>query len=208
MNPDPTAVPKPISSSDIEESTERHWFKQQWTDNHGNFLIAFVIGTVLVNAGYVAYQQAKFVPPKFPDTSAFENPASDSNSVAIVAGDSVTFRVIGAPTLLGSVVVSLYNSSDSLAKPELALETWTVPLQGGIAEWSVTPEQLPKAFAAVAFHDENGDGGITQNSYGVPIERYGYTGNQRFFEPGVAPSYEQTVIDCPAKGGQVEIFIR
>ncbi len=192
----------------IDDDQEKQWFKRQWADNHGNFLIAFVIGTVLVNALYVVYQRSKFVPPRFPDASVFDNQNQEAAASISARADSVNFRVIRARTIVGSVVIALYDSSDAFGDPGRALETWTVPLRDGVAIWSIAPEDLPEAFAAVAFHDENGDGTITQNSLGAAIERYGYTGDQRFVGPGELPSYADAVVQRPDVGGNVEIFIR
>jgi uncharacterized protein (DUF2141 family) len=210
MTQESTAASKPVSDSDTDgnEKPQSSWFKQQWSDNHGNFLIAFAIGTVVANVAYVAYQQSKFVPLKFPDERAFRDINGQEASIALPAAESVSFRVIGAPVVSGSIVLAVYDSAESVGNSALAVKKWKLPLKDGVAFRSVDPNELPSAFSAIAFHDDNDDGQLTQNKRGVPIERYGYTGDQRYLSPDEPPSYEQMVIDRPEPGSEVEIFIR
>ena len=201
MDPKPTVEAK--------QERRRDWMKFQWESNHVNFLMVFVVAIALINASFVAYQQSKFVPLKFPDARAFTKPKDDSADTQVPAHDAIFIRISGAANNTGQIKVSAADSKDRFAKPGLAKLKWTVALDGqGQAVLQVDVKTLPATFAITAFHDEDANDEISENGLGAPIERYGFSGDQRFVEPGLPPSYEQSQIDRPPAGSTIDVFIR
>ncbi len=201
MDPKPTVEAK--------RDRRRDWMKSQWESNHVNFLMVFVVAIALVNVLFVAYQQWKFVPLKFPDARAFTMPTSDTVDTQVPADDSIIIRITGAAKTTGRIKVSAADSQDSFANPELAKLKWTVLIDDhGQAVLQVDVRTLPETFAITAFHDEDDNGRISENKLGAPIERYGFSGDQRFVESGVPPSYEQSQISRPPAGSTIDLFIR
>ncbi len=196
---------EPTTVSKSEQRRER--LKTSWKANHGNFLLAFVGAVALANVCFVIYQQSKFVPPKFPEARAFEGRASTPNPQPL-ADQSITFRVVGAPTMVGSIVLAVFDTPESFGNLQNARIVQAVPILDGVATWNIDPDQLPESLAILAFHDENHDELITENGFGVPIERYGYSGNQRFVAPNTPPTFETAVIERPTIGSTVDLFIR
>ncbi|HEX8660260.1 MAG TPA: DUF2141 domain-containing protein [Brevundimonas sp.] len=94
-------------------------------------------------------------------------------AVAQDAGSSVviTFET-GART--GSVMVALYNSEASYgAGPAVAQAA--ISASGEVV---ARFENLPAGdYAVKAFHDVNGDGRMTTNPFGIPIEPYAFSNN-------------------------------
>ena len=44
-----------------------------WRQNHGNFLVAFVVLILLCGSGILIYKQLQFEPPGFPGGGVIEN---------------------------------------------------------------------------------------------------------------------------------------
>jgi uncharacterized protein (DUF2141 family) len=197
----------PESTSSARRERRRDWLKSQWASNHISFLLVFVGATILVNVLAVAYQQWKFVPLKFPDARAFKN-SDESQESKLSAEQAIEIRVIGAPSMTGNIVVCVSDYQAGFEAPHRARRKQTAVIKEGEAVWRVDPIQLPESFAVTAFHDEDGNGRITLNSYGIPLERYGYSGEQRFIEPGVPPTFERVKIDRPPRGDTINLFIR
>ncbi len=61
----------------------------------------------------------------------------------------------------------------------------------------------PGRYAVITFHDENGNGKLDKNVWGVPTEPYGFSNNaQGFLGP---PSFEDAAIMVEAKSQAIEI---
>ena len=196
---------EPTAASKSEQRRQR--FIALWKANHGNFLLAFVIVVALLNVAAVIYQQARFVPIKFPDERAFRAP-QDRSDPSFSVDPLVTIRVVGAPTMEGSIVVAVFDKPENFEDLDSAALVRFVPIENGVAICRFAPEELPQSLAILAFHDENEDQAITLNHYGVSIERYGYSGDQRFVGPAEPPSFESSLIERPNDGGPIDIFIR
>jgi uncharacterized protein (DUF2141 family) len=83
----------------------------------------------------------------------------------------VTFEVAGTESDEGHVMVALYDESGFLKKAVKALR---LKPAGGKA--SGTFGDVPAgAYAAVAYHDANGNGKLDFNPMGMPIEKMGFS---------------------------------
>lgn len=61
-------------------------------------------------------------------------------------------------------------------------------------------------YAAVVVHDENGNGKMDTNFFGIPIEGYGATNNPKPKRRGVR--FPESVISLPASGATVKVSIQ
>jgi uncharacterized protein (DUF2141 family) len=83
----------------------------------------------------------------------------------------VTFQVAGIESAEGHVMVALYDENGFLKK---AVKGARVKPAG--ASVAGTFGDVPAgSYAAVAFHDENGNGKLDFNPIGIPIEKTGFS---------------------------------
>ncbi len=175
-----------------------------WQENHGNLLIGFVVAILVIGASILAYRQNRFVPPRFPDSSAIQT--VEAKSDVVDEGKSVTISVRGAASNSGMMMIAIYGASGSFNQAEEALILQALPVKDRGAKWAVPHASLPKKLAVAAYHDENSDGELNRNGFGLPTELYGYSRGAR----GITgpPSFEQAVIDRPEVGQTIEVEVR
>jgi uncharacterized protein (DUF2141 family) len=85
----------------------------------------------------------------------------------------LTIRVVGADTAEGTVEISLFNSADEfMRKPFLQMSGMAVDVGVYEATFAAVPSG---EYAAVAVHDENGNGKLDNGLLGFGGERYGFS---------------------------------
>lgn len=95
-------------------------------------------------------------------------------------GPDLEVVVEGASTSRGNVRLALFSEGDSAQFPGKS-----TPLRQGIAATgqAVTfrfSDLATGRYAAVAFHDENGNGILDRNYFGIPSEPWGVSGRRPF----------------------------
>lgn len=182
--------------------------KSRWQENHGNLLMGFVGLILVVGSCVLIYRQNRFVPPRFPDAKMIVVPKAESSETAaeVPANELVAIRVAGAANDNGTIKVAIYGSEETFNLPERAWLARSLPLREGEALWVLPVAELPDRLAIAAYHDENGDERLTLNRLGIPSERYGFTQDARGLTG--PPSFDQAVIDRPAGGETLFVFIR
>jgi uncharacterized protein (DUF2141 family) len=198
--------------------------KSRWQENHGNLLMSFVGLILVVGSGLLLYRQNRFVPPRFPEAEMIVQPPTETTAAALdrqspdrqspdrqspdrqSPGDFMMLRVAGAANNLGSIKIAIYGNEETFNDPDRALATNTLPLENGVAEWAIPVSALPSEIAIAAYHDENEDGQLTLNRFGIPSERYGFSRNARGLTG--PPSFRQALIARPKGGTSLELFIR
>ena len=186
----------------MSSSHEEQVVQQQptiWQQNHGNFLlvwiaIIFIVGSVILwfRAGL---EPQRIMPEQFglPD-----QPAEPTLIVRIVGKEDLTD---------GPVKISVYNTADTFKDPSKASLKDTVTHKDGFAVWLIPLKLLPAKFGIAVYHDGDGNGELTKNQLGMPVEPFGFSRNQRGLF-GSPPAYEQTLIEKPIETYQTEIRIR
>lgn len=170
--------------------------------------MVFVAIVMVIGFCILFYCQNRFVPPRFPESEMIEAPAEtpsleeDSDQAA----NMVTIKVSGAISDNGSIKIAVYGSESDFDKTENAVASESSLILEGESVWTIPPKQLPAKFGVAAYHDENGDDLLNRNRLGIPTERYGWSRNARGSTG--PPSYKQAVIDRPAAGRTINIFIR
>jgi uncharacterized protein (DUF2141 family) len=90
----------------------------------------------------------------------------------------------GFDTDAGTARVRLDASAAAYDRDEAGPHAAALPITGGTAVWTV--DALPWGrYAARAFHDEDGDGSLDTNLFGVPSEPFGFSNDAsaRFGRP-------------------------
>lgn len=88
----------------------------------------------------------------------------------------------------GKICVAVYSTSDSFLKFENVFEKSTSKAEKGITTISIS--DLPSGtYAFAVFHDENANGELDTNFFGIPKEPIGFSiGKMKTFGP---PSFEE-----------------
>jgi uncharacterized protein (DUF2141 family) len=89
----------------------------------------------------------------------------------------------------GTLLVGVYDSKESYARaldraekdgfqndPERVAGI-ALRVHGGSRATAVVPNLPPGAYGVIVFHDENGNGRLDKNFWGVPTEPYGFSNN-------------------------------
>lgn len=176
----------------------------KWKENHGNFLLGFLAVIMVLGGSILAYRQSRFVPPSFPDGQFIEEISSDDEEP--VGSVAILIEVTGAATDSGQIAMAIFDGSSRFNDPAEAELTHNGAIIDGVSIWTVPYESLPERFAVAAFHDENNDGQLNRNRFGIPTERYGFSRNARGLTG--PPTFQQAVIDRPEVGTTVPITIR
>jgi uncharacterized protein (DUF2141 family) len=176
----------------------------RWQENHGNLLLAFVAIIFVIGGLLIAYRQTRFVPPQFPEADMIET--LEVPAAAVEAANAVTINVIGAANDFGSMKLAIYDSESSFNKTSTALMLESALIVEGEATFIIPVERLPASIAVAAYHDENDDGELNRNRFGIPTERYGFSRNARALTG--PPSFKQAVMNRPKPGEAIDLFIR
>ena len=122
-------------------------------------------------------------------------------SPAAKAAD-LTVTVKDVRNATGAVLIAVYDES-SFGKPELAKAKQKA--NAGNGEVKFVFHNLPAGkYAVSACHDENGNGKLDRNSFGVPTEGYGFSNDAQ----GTAgpPKFVQAAFDFDGKTNKTISF--
>lgn len=128
-----------------------------------------------------------------------------SDTVASETTRSLAIHVTGLKHQASNLYVAVFDSAIGFPKPEHSRETTTVAVTTDTVKFSLSLPDLATTAIAI-FQDLNGDGKLTKNSFGLPIEPYGFSNNARSaFGP---PSFSQTTFEVSEKIPSIEISVR
>jgi uncharacterized protein (DUF2141 family) len=189
-----------------DESEQR--MPSLWQQNHGTLLLAFVGAIFVIGAIILTYQQTRFRKPRFPDSRAIEAPHPEGlvSRVVTAGEESLTISIVGAANSEGVIMVAVYDSNDNFREPAKASLKMAIQIADGGAVWGVPLRELPPSFAIAAYHDENLDGQLNRNPFGIPTERYGFSRNARGLTG--PPAFEAAVMNRPDRAAEIEITLR
>ncbi len=138
------------------------------------------------------------------DAKASSEPRA-SETVADESTRSVAIHVTGLKNQSSTLFVAVFDSAKGFPKPEHSRETSTVPVTTDSVDFSLSLPDLATTGIAI-FQDLNGDGKLTKNSFGLPIEPYGFSNNARStFGP---PSFSQSAFRVSDSTSSIEITVR
>lgn len=119
---------------------------------------------------------------------------------AAVWGANLEVDVRGAAAGKGAVHVALYDSKDKFLKAP----SRKAVVQAG--EHARFDGLAPGRYAVTLYQDENGNGSLDRNVFGIPSEPYAFGNDAKgSFGP---PSFEAASVELPATGAQVTINLK
>lgn len=140
------------------------------------------------------------------ETNAHAN--AEANLPAVPASEStqtVSIYVSGLKNQSSKLYVAIFDSAEGFPKPEHSRTTTTIPIDAESAEFALLLPDSSTTGIAI-FQDLNGDGKLTKNGFGLPIEPYGFSNNARStFGP---PSFSQAAFKVSEKTSPIEITVR
>lgn len=115
-------------------------------------------------------------------------------------------QVLGAKSDNGVVRILLFDSKKGYPdQVELAVRSFSLPLSKRKCRIKIS-DLKPGKYAIAVFHDEDGNGRVTTNPLGYPIEKYGFSNNVKaYFGP---PDYEKTVFELKDDPIAIVIHLR
>ena len=126
---------------------------------------------------------------------------------------NLALTIEGVRSDVGEVLIGVYGDADgfksaidsSATKSALLPQAWRivgVSLRAKAGSQSIIFTQLPPGrYAVIAFHDENDNGLLDANVFGVPTEGYGFSNNAQGFLG--APSFDAAAVTI----GQADVSV-
>ena len=118
-----------------------------------------------------------------------------------VAAADLTVEVAGVAGESGQVRADLYADAETFREPEQAARRAVVPARPGTATFAFTDLE-PGRYAVIAYHDEDGDGGMDRFLGMIPTEPWGLSNNIEVSGP---PAFTDAAFDLPSTGTVVTI---
>ena len=93
------------------------------------------------------------------------------------APNQAQLTIQGITSIRGSIRVALYNKPEGFTEPKKAVHLKSVSVESAtvIVDLNVPPGR----YAVAVFHDENNNGVLDKNAFGLPTEAYGFSNNAR-----------------------------
>ena len=117
---------------------------------------------------------------------------------------NLTLTVTGVRSNVGELLIGIYGTADgfesaidsSATKSALLPQSWRIvgaSLRAKTGSQTIMFADLPPGrYAVIAFHDENDNGLLDANVFGVPTEGYGFSNDARGFLG--APSFDAAAV--------------
>lgn len=104
----------------------------------------------------------------------------------------------------GGLRVGLYDAPETFRKEDRSVAVLTAAAAPGRA--SVRFENLaPGRYAVMAYHDEDGDGGLDRFMGMIPTEGYALSNDPEVSGP---PAFEECAFELPADGREIVVSLR
>lgn len=95
----------------------------------------------------------------------------------IPISSNLTVNIAGLKNQKGQICFSLFDSSKGFpGNKKKALEAKCVKIKDASVPFNVGSVKAG-SYAVAMFHDANGDGNFNRNSFGIPTEGFGFSGN-------------------------------
>ncbi|MFW6350394.1 MAG: DUF2141 domain-containing protein [Thiohalospira sp.] len=117
------------------------------------------------------------------------------------AAADLTVEVEGVAGEDGEVRADLYADAETFREPEQALRREAVPAREGTATFAFDGLE-PGRYAVIAYHDEDGDGGMDRFLGMIPTEPWGLSNNIEVSGP---PAFADAAFELPEAGTAITI---
>jgi uncharacterized protein (DUF2141 family) len=91
---------------------------------------------------------------------------------------TVSIHVSGLKCQPSTLHVAVFDSAEGFPSPGRSRTTRTIPTSSAAVDLSLSLAEMSANGVAV-FQDLNGDGKLTKNFFGIPVEPYGFSNNAR-----------------------------
>lgn len=91
----------------------------------------------------------------------------------------------------GFVMLAIHFRKENYERSEMPLIAAKKRVTGSTMQFRFTGDFSPGEYGAVAFHDEDGNGELRTNQYGIPLEGFGFSRNPKL--AGGKPKWEALV---------------
>lgn len=111
-----------------------------------------------------------------------------------IAAQTLTVEITGIKNDQGKILLQLFNSKENYQNNTAYSANMTKAKQGIV---TVTFDNLEAGDYAIRyFHDENDNGNLEQNLFGMPVEGYGFSNNAKAnFGPAAFEDMKVTITD-------------
>lgn len=109
----------------------------------------------------------------------------------LLAPATLTVEVSGIPNGDGNIRVGVYKDAENFGHPTKVYKSKIVKAKAGKVVFSI-PFESGEKIAMALYHDENKNGELDKNLFGVPTEVYGFSNNAR--GTFSAPSFEEAAL--------------
>mgnify|MGYP003632748206 CR=1 FL=1 len=176
-----------------------------WAQNHGNVLMMFLGGLIVLGSAILLYRQSRFVAPRFPQSSLIGEAKSTDESSGLENHSQITdflsVTVVGSDQDNGDVMVAVYDSADAFANQTSPRWLDKATLREGTAVLQLPLINLGPEFAIVAFADQNANGGFDPQLN----ERIGFSGTLDRSQMEAEDAFEKARITPPFESFSVTI---
>jgi uncharacterized protein (DUF2141 family) len=153
------------------------------------------LSTIRFAAGLISLALGSIPIPALAQASSPSSSASSPSAAASLdlSTNALEIEVVGLRNDNGQVGCSLFNDPAAFPRDgdKVVKHLW-VKIHNGKALCAF-PGLAPGKYAAVVYHDENGNGKFDQNAFGMPEEGYGFTRDAAaLFSP---PSFDAASLD-------------
>jgi uncharacterized protein (DUF2141 family) len=134
-----------------------------------------------------------------------------------VQAANLAITIEGVQSNVGEILIGVYDRADafqkaidsSATKSALLPQTWRIAgasLRAQTGSQSIIFAQLPPGrYAVIAFHDENDNGLLDANAWGVPTEGYGFSNDAHGFLS--APSFDAAAVEIGSADRSISISL-
>lgn len=119
-------------------------------------------------------------------------------------GGALTVTLQGVAHDQGGLRIGLYDRPETFRKEDKAVKVLDAAAKAGAV--TVTFAELPPGrYAIMAYHDEDGDGGLDRFMGMIPTEGYALSNDPEVTGP---PAFEECAFDVPAEGRALSLNLR
>lgn len=118
---------------------------------------------------------------------------------------TVSIHVSGLKCQPSTLHVAVFDSAEGFPSPGRSRTTRAIPTSSAAVDLSLSLADM-SAHGVAVFQDLNGDGKLTKNVFGIPVEPYGFSNNARSqFGP---PPFSEVAFIVSGESLSIEIRVR
>lgn len=107
--------------------------------------------------------------------------------------DATLFLMVnGIEKNQGKIMVAVYTKPENFPKTGMSYKNYTFAVNSKSMTLKLNGLSEGNPYAIAVYHDENNNGELDENMFGMPTEKYGFSNNAR--EMFSAPSFESAKV--------------